>query len=96
MRHICNEVGVVLRKMIIRALCLQLPTNRKLCCYSSCCFGEVGNKGSVAFVLFLGLETKCVSSAAKIVGHQWLGLNDREEENQFVYTDGTPFVSDGS
>ena len=27
-------------------------------------------------------------------GEAWLGLNDINVENQFVYTDGTPAVSD--
>ena len=33
-------------------------------------------------------------SAAHMPGEAWVGLNDINIENQFVYTDGTPAVSD--
>lgn len=36
----------------------------------------------------------CLLSAGHMPASAWVGLNDINIENQFVYTDGTPAVSD--
>lgn len=38
--------------------------------------------------------TSCLLPAAHMPAQAWVGLNDINVENQFVYTDGTPAVRD--